>query len=122
MNFVQAATMPTVAGETVKPGQVRVAKICGIPVRFSLWQISASALMRVLQENRGIRHPRVAGRGAARLTGSLPLPEAGLLAAVFCGETMPENTGAGLGRRDGLNLVPTRNRAGWNAMKRGIGF
>jgi hypothetical protein len=36
MNLVQAATMPTVAGETVKPGQFRFAKICGNPVGFSL--------------------------------------------------------------------------------------
>jgi hypothetical protein len=39
MNFVQAVTMPTVAGETVKPDRFRVPKICDIRARFSRWQI-----------------------------------------------------------------------------------
>jgi hypothetical protein len=39
MNLAQAATMPTVAGETVKPEWFRVPKICDIPARFWRWQI-----------------------------------------------------------------------------------
>jgi hypothetical protein len=124
MNFFQAVTMPTVAGETVKPDGFRVPKICDIPARFSLWQIFCAAPgarfcrkigifgVPALPARRGLINGQFTTPGSRPPCGPL-LREYGRVS---------ENTGAGLGRRDGLNLVPTRNRAGWNAMKRGIGF
>jgi hypothetical protein len=122
MTLVQAATMATVAGETVKPGRFQVPKICDIPARFPFWQIFIAGLNARFCGKIGLFGIPVLPARAVRLTASLPLPEAGLTRC--CGKNfwVPENTGAGHGRRDGLNPVPTRNRAGWNAMKRGIGF
>jgi hypothetical protein len=46
MNFFQAVTMPTVVGETVKPGGLLVPKIRGFRRGFRFDKSSSPALMR----------------------------------------------------------------------------
>jgi hypothetical protein len=45
-NLVQAVTMATVAGETVKPDGFLVPKICDVPARFSSGKFSSPARTR----------------------------------------------------------------------------
>lgn len=109
--FLSSRTMPSVVGEIVKPGQFRVPKICGIPVRFWSWQISAPALMRGFAGKSGYSaSPRCRARlgpvnGQFTTTGSR-VPGGRLLWGNDAGKH-----GAGLGRRDRQNLVPTRMRS-----------
>jgi hypothetical protein len=98
MNLAHAVTMLAVAGQTVKPGQFRVAKIFGISVGISFWQTVAAGLdaricwkIRVFGLGpflcrRGLLNGRFTTPGSRRLAGRLQPEEApGLASAAATG-------------------------------------